>query len=106
MLPLGRGRRDVTLTSFFDVLKGLHSVVLFNSKQGLFRELTINIPVEVIIIQSIFKSERNDISEDIHNGDLTSKQFVVVRYAYAKKVLFPCVLIIYCNKSPSNYQRA
>lgn len=76
VLPLGRGGRNVTLASFFNVLNGLHSVVNFNSTHGSFDELTINIPVEVIIIHAIFKFESCDIAEDVRKSDLSSKQYV------------------------------
>ena len=71
VIPIGRAKRFFSWKSFINVLNGIESAVVLKKKIE-FKELTISIPVEVIIINDLFYGYLKE-SKSIQ---LSSKQFV------------------------------
>lgn len=77
VIPIGRANRNVSLSSFFKVIRGLSRVEEFSLSQKCFYELTISIPVEVAIIRNMFSYNFDtEINLDELENNISSRQYV------------------------------
>ena len=79
VLPIGRAKREVSLKSLFSVLKGLQALADFakQEKSKKFKELTVSVPLELIMIQHLFQRELNlDVIKETTTFNLNSRHYI------------------------------